>query len=199
MDIKILPLGDYGANCYLITNKDANETVIVDPGANGSYLIKEIDKLGSNVKAILLTHAHFDHVGALMDVVNKYEVPVYINIGEVENMSNDNFVYLKLPDIFTKVEDGEVITFNNMKVKCIHTPGHSKGGMCYLINDLIFTGDTLFKGSIGRTDLISGNHETLINSITDKLMILDGNTKVYPGHGPSSTINYEKMINPFLR
>ena len=89
--------------------------------------------------------------------------------------------------------------FNSIEVKCLHTPGHSQGGMCFLIQDNVFTGDTLFQGSIGRTDFVTGNYDTLINSIEEKLMVLDENTKVYPGHGPSSTIIYERMRNPFLQ
>ena len=96
------------------------------------------------------------------------------------------------------INDGDVLNIGEINIKCLHTPGHSKGGMCFLIEDSVFTGDTLFQGSIGRTDFISGDFKTLIDSIQKKLITLDGDTKVYPGHGPSSTIMYERMRNPFL-
>lgn len=198
MRISTYPLGEYGANCYLVTDELSKDTIVIDPGANSEYLIREIDRLGCNLKAILLTHAHFDHIGAVESLKVKYNIPVYVHNGEIENSKINTNVYSKLPSDCNVVSDNDILSFNNIKIKCIHTPGHSKGGMCFLIEDNIFTGDTLFQGSIGRTDFISGDYDTLINSIEEKLMVLDKNTKVYPGHGPSSTIIYERMRNPFL-
>ena len=198
MRISTYPLGEYGANCYLVTDEVSKDTIVIDPGANSEYLIREIDRLGCNLKAILLTHAHFDHIGAVESLKGKYNIPVYVHNGEIENSKINTHVYSKLPSDCNVVSDNDILSFNSIKIKCIHTPGHSKGGMCFLIEDNIFTGDTLFQGSIGRTDFISGDYDTLINSIEEKLMVLDKNTKVYPGHGPSSTIIYERMRNPFL-
>lgn len=199
MIIKTYPMGEYGANCYFAIDKLTNDTIIIDPGANSKSIIREIESLGCNIKAILLTHAHFDHIGAVKDLIDEYNIPLYVNSGEVENSKINNTVYANLPDEYNLINDSDILIFNNIKVKCIYTPGHSKGGMCFLIEDNVFTGDTLFQGSIGRTDFISGDYETLINSIEEKLMVLDKNTKVYPGHGPSSTIIYERMRNPFLQ
>lgn len=198
MVIKTYPLGEYAANCYLVRDENSNEAVVIDPGANGKGLIREIEKLGLIIKGILLTHAHFDHVGAVEELSNKYNVPVYVNAGEIENSKIDKIVYSKLPEKCELVNEGDRLLLANLTIECIHTPGHSKGGMCYLVEKSVFTGDTLFQGSIGRTDLISGNFNTLIDSINKKLMILDSDIKVYPGHGPSSTIMYERMRNPFL-
>lgn len=198
MVIKTYPLGEYGANCYLVINEKSKEGLVIDPGANGSGLIREIEKLAYSIKGILLTHAHFDHIGALKELKDKYNVPVYVNQGEVDNSNLDNSVYSELPNDCLLINDEDNIQIGGIEVKCIHTPGHSKGGMCFLIEDSVFTGDTLFQGSIGRTDFISGDFKTLINSIEKKLMVLDRDTKVYPGHGPSSTIMYERMRNPFL-
>lgn len=198
MRVNAYPMGEYGANCYLIIDDSSKDAVVIDPGANGESLIKEIERLGCSVKAILLTHAHFDHIGAVEELKTTYNISVYVHEGEVENSKLNSNVYLKLPSDCTIINDGDILNFSSIKIKCIHTPGHSKGGMCFLIGDNVFTGDTLFKGSIGRTDFISGDYDTLINSIEEKLMVLDKNTIVYPGHGPSSTIIYERMRNPFL-
>lgn len=198
MVIKTYPLGEYGANCYLVLNDKNREGIVIDPGANGAGLIKEIEKLTYNIKGILLTHAHFDHIGGVKELKDKYNIPVYVNQGEVDNSKVDNNVYSKLPNDCSLINDGDVLNIGGINIKCLHTPGHSKGGMCFLIEDSVFTGDTLFQGSIGRTDFISGDFKTLIDSIQKKLITLDGDTKVYPGHGPSSTIMYERMRNPFL-
>ena len=198
MVIKTYPLGEYGANCYLVINDKNGEGIVIDPGANGAGLIKEIEKLTYNIKGILLTHAHFDHIGGVKELKDKYNIPVYVNQGEVDNSKIDNNVYSKLPNDCSLINDGDVLNIGGINIKCLHTPGHSKGGMCFLIEDSVFTGDTLFQGSIGRTDFISGDFKTLIDSIQKKLITLDGDTKVYPGHGPSSTIMYERMRNPFL-
>lgn len=198
MVIKTYPLGEYGANCYLVLNDKNREGIVIDPGANGAGLIKEIEKLTYNIKGILLTHAHFDHIGGVKELKDKYNIPVYVNQGEVDNSKVDNNVYSKLPNDCSLINDGDVLNIGEINIKCLHTPGHSKGGMCFLIEDSVFTGDTLFQGSIGRTDFISGDFKTLIDSIQKKLITLDGDTKVYPGHGPSSTIMYERMRNPFL-
>lgn len=198
MVIKTYPLGEYGANCYLVINDKNREGIVIDPGANGAGLIKEIEKLTYNIKGILLTHAHFDHIGGVKELKDKYNIPVYVNQGEIDNSKVDNNVYSKLPNDCSLINDGDVLNIGGINIKCLHTPGHSKGGMCFLIEDSVFTGDTLFQGSIGRTDFISGDFKTLIDSIQKKLITLDGDTKVYPGHGPSSTIMYERMRNPFL-
>ena len=199
MIINTYPMGEYGANCYFIIDNLSKDTIVIDPGANGNSIIREIESLGCNLKAILLTHAHFDHIGAVEELKEKYSVPLYVNEGEVENFKKNNTVYAKLPSNYNLISDGDILKFNSIEVKCLHTPGHSQGGMCFLIQDNVFTGDTLFQGSIGRTDFVTGNYDTLINSIEEKLMVLDKNTKVYPGHGPSSTIIYERMRNPFLQ
>ena len=117
---------------------------------------------------------------------------------EEKYMNLDNLVYGKLPKIYDFIEDGDILKVGDMDIKCIHTPGHTKGGMCFLIEDKVFTGDTLFQGAIGRWDFIGGNFDELIKSINEKLLILENNVEVYPGHGPKSTIIFERMGNPFL-
>ena len=180
--IKTFPVGMLQENCYIIINEETNEAFAVDPGDEGARLIANIEKLGCTLKAILLTH-----------------VPVYINEKEILCMKNDNTVFGKLPECYDFIKDGDELEIAGMKIKCIHTPGHTLGGMCFLIDNELFTGDTLFQGAVGRSDFYGGNHGELINSINEKLMILDKKTNVYPGHGPSSTLMYEAMRNPFLQ
>jgi glyoxylase-like metal-dependent hydrolase (beta-lactamase superfamily II) len=199
MIIKVFPFGIYDENIYVFIDEKSREAAIVDPGGQGARLIDEIEGLNCKIKYILLTHGHFDHVSALKEVKNKYDVPVYMHKAEAELMLKDNTVFGEIPDEYETIEDGDVLSFGNTEIKCIHTPGHTKGGICFLIEDSIFTGDTLFQGSVGRSDFIGGDFNQLISGIKEKLMILDGNIKVYPGHGPSSTIAYEKMRNSFLQ
>ena len=199
MIIKTFPVGMLQENCYIIINEEINEAVTVDPGDEGERLIANIERLGCSLKAILLTHGHADHVGAVVDLKNKFNVPVYINEKEIICMQNDNTVFGKLPECYDFIKDGDELAIAGLKIKCIHTPGHTLGGMCFLIDNELFTGDTLFQGAVGRSDFYGGNHAELINSINEKLMILDKKINIYPGHGPSSTLMYEAMRNPFLQ
>lgn len=199
MIIKTYPIGIYDENIYVIVDEKSNDAFIVDPGGNGDLLIKNIEALGCNIKYILLTHGHFDHVEALNEVVEKFKAPIYINENEVNFMKTDKTVFGNPPKEYLLIKDGDVLPFGDDFIKCIHTPGHTKGGMCYLYKDVIFTGDTLFKGSVGRSDFVGGDFNELINSIKTKLMILDNYIKIYPGHMESSNIGYERMRNPFLQ
>lgn len=198
MFIKVIPAGPLQTNCYLVIDEESREVIIIDPGQDPNLILREIEKLKCNVKAILLTHAHADHDDGVVDVKNKYNVPVYMHKEEEKYMNLDNFVYGKLPKIYDFIEDGDILKFGNKDIKCIHTPGHTKGGVCFLIEDKLFSGDTLFQGSIGRADFIGGDFNELIKSINEKLLILENNVEVYPGHGPKTTIIFERMRNPFL-
>lgn len=199
MIIKGFPVGMLQENCYIIIDENTKEAVAVDPGDEGQKLIKVITDLGCQLKAILLTHGHSDHIGAVVELKDKFNIPVYINEKEIESMENDNTVFGNLPKCYSFINDGDILNLANMNIKCIHTPGHTTGGMCFLINDSLFTGDTLFQGSVGRSDFYGGNHGQLIKSIKDKLLVLDKSINVYPGHGPSSTLRYEALRNPFLQ
>lgn len=199
MIIKTYPLGSLQTNCYLAIDDTTNKAAIIDPGANAQYLIKEIDSLGIEIDKILLTHCHFDHNGAVVDLKDKYSVDVYLNKAEEEYMEIDSSgIFGKLPKFYKYINEDEEIKVGNLVFKTIFTPGHTKGGTCYLVEDNVFTGDTLFNGSIGRTDFLGGSYNEIIDSIENKLMVLDNDVNVYPGHGPKSTIIYERMKNPFL-
>lgn len=199
MIVKTLPVGSYQANCYIIKDENSNKAAIIDPGANAEWIIKSCEELNAEVDVILLTHAHFDHDGAVEELKAKYNVPVYMHKEEENYMNIDtSSVFGKLSKVYKFMNDNDTIKVGTLEFKCIHTPGHTKGGMCFLVNDKVFTGDTLFQGSIGRTDFIGGSFDEIIKSIEEKLMVLDKNVEVYPGHGPKSTIIFERMRNPFL-
>ncbi|MBL4931124.1 MBL fold metallo-hydrolase [Clostridium paridis] len=200
MIIKTIPVGDIQENCYLVMDEETKEAFVVDPGDQGDYLVNIISKLGAKLKFILLTHGHFDHVGAVSELKNTFKVPHYINEEEKKYMQGTSYVFGKIPEADRYLNDGEEIDFSGHKIKCLHTPGHSAGGMCFLLNgEHLFAGDTLFYLSVGRSDFEGGDMDTLVDSIRTKLFVLNDNTIVYPGHGPKTSIMTEKRGNPFAR
>lgn len=198
MIIKTLIAGMYEENCYLIMDEGTKELAIIDPGGQPNLIEKEISKLDGKPKFILLTHGHMDHVGAVIELMNKLNIPFYISENEEQYMKNDEFVFGSLPKASKYLKEGDTVSLGNNIIKVIETAGHTAGGICFLVNDELFTGDTLFQGSIGRSDFPGGNGAQLIKNIKEKLLPLGDGVKVYPGHGPASTIGYEKRNNPFL-
>lgn len=193
-------------NCYIVACEKTNNCAIVDPGGSFSYIDERIAALGLSPKMILLTHGHADHIGAVEEIKNKYNIPVYIHEldRELVESSELNCSY----DLFRRrisvncdkfITDGQIIELGELKIEVIHTPGHTKGGVCYKVDDIILAGDTLFRRSIGRTDLWGGSMNEIVNSIVNKLFIYDDKVTVYPGHGPSTTIGEEKKENPYVR
>ncbi|WP_040211505.1 MBL fold metallo-hydrolase [Clostridium polynesiense] len=199
MFIKRMPAGIYAANCYIITDENTKDALVIDPGGDEDDIIDYINEKGLKVQAVLVTHGHFDHVGAVRVLAEKYDVKIYINekdhrlmekgAGAFGDISGSDIIY---------IGDNEVIKFGSIEIKAIETPGHSPGSMSYLVKDDLFTGDALFQMSIGRTDLEGGDFDTLISSIVEKLIILGDHINVHPGHGMSSTIQQERLYNPYL-
>lgn len=201
MLIKRIPAGVYAANCYIVMDEETKEALIMDPGGDEEDIISIIEELDAKVKYILLTHGHADHTGGVSLLKKKYEVPVYINKRDEDLMLDGAFMFGTFGSgvrADKNLSDGDKIELGNKEIKCIETPGHTPGGVCYLVDKYLFTGDTLFTGSIGRTDLPGGDFNTIISSIKGKLLILNDETIVLPGHGPQSTILREKQKNPFL-
>lgn len=201
MKIKRIPAGIYGANCYILYDENTRVGCVIDPGGDADVLIKEINNSKIEPKFILLTHGHIDHVGGVEELKKNYNIPVYINRKDKELMNGRGGVFGFLWNVTEEdkdIKDGDVLRLGDLEIICIETPGHTPGGMCFLVNNVIFTGDTLFHGSIGRTDFIGGDYRELINSIKTKLMSLSDDIIVLPGHEGKSSIGFEREHNPFL-
>ena len=192
----------FGTNTYLLWDEISKEAMIIDPADKSQKLLIETKDL--KLKYIVNTHGHGDHIGG-----NKFfqeNTQAKLAIHELDApMLNDSSKNLSVhweafhsPQADLKLKEGDTLKLGEHEIKVIHTPGHSLGGICLLVDDLLFCGDTLFAQGIGRTDLPGGNYATLINSIKNKLFVLDAKTRIFPGHGPESTIEYEKKVNPFV-
>jgi glyoxylase-like metal-dependent hydrolase (beta-lactamase superfamily II) len=204
LKLKVFEEGIFESNVFLIVNDD-NEAIIIDAGVETS-IIKSYIKNDINIKYILLTHAHVDHIYYVNDYSKEFNCKVYLNENEKEIAFNavNNVSYVMGEEIilnsdYEVLRDEQILDFGSSKIKVIETPGHTPGGVCFLTEDKLFTGDTLFSKSIGRTDLYRGNTEILIKSVKNKLLVLDDNVKIYPGHGMDSTIGEEKRQNMYLR
>ena len=208
MKIIMMNVGMIETNCYIAFCEKSMEGVVIDPGDNAQSILKAIKDNGIKVKYIINTHGHMDHIGANMEVKEKTNAELLIHELDAEMLINTR---RSLADFMNKdfktvgadkiMKEGDVISFGEESLKVIHVPGHTLGGVALYNekNNICFTGDTLFYGSIGRTDLPGGDFNTIIKSIKNKLFILPDKTIVLPGHGPDSTIAQEKRINPFVR
>lgn len=206
MEFKKLELGFGQMNSYILWDEKTKEGAIIDPGYDFYLIEKTLEEENIVPKFILLTHSHGDHIGAIKELKDKYkDLKVYVHKDE-EQMIMDPVLNLsrltQMEPVSVKAdetfEDGKVFTLGDIEIKSIHTPGHSPGGTCYLVGNTLFSGDTLFKLSVGRSDFYLGDQDQLINSIKTKLLTLDDEIVVYPGHGPETTIGQERERNPFL-
>ena len=193
-------------NCYVVYDENTKNAAVIDPAGNVEKICKKLKELNLNVKYIILTHAHIDHMMAVDELKNYTKAKLVMHKDELELYKNSdwNLAYhfkkeSPLSDADVLVNDGDKIKLDSLDIKFIHTPGHTKGGMCILAGDSLFSGDTLFFGSVGRCDFYGGNMDELLNSIRQKLLVLGDDTKVYPGHGEETTIGYEKENNMFLK
>lgn len=207
LNVYPLVLGPVQTTCYVVSSQ--GRAVIVDPAANATKIIQYLGTKKLIPEAILLTHGHFDHIGAVNELAAKYSLPIYAHKSEKEyfdqpevnlsTMMYQPFVLSEDLD-YHWLADGATLTCLDTQVKIFHVPGHTSGSLCYyFVKDrMVFTGDTLFKQSIGRTDFIYGNHQQLVTGIKQKLFTLPDDTLVYPGHGDCTTVADEKRNNPFL-
>lgn len=206
MIFKGFGVGPMDANCYIIGDEKTKEAAVVDPGAEGRRILGRLEKLGLKCKYIILTHGHVDHVGALNEVREATAADVLIHkedagmlISPAQNLSLFMGSVLKFKEAERLLEDRDKIQVGDVIMEVLHTPGHTPGGICLVVpGEGIITGDTLFAGSVGRSDFPGGSHDVLINSVKTRLLVFPDDTMVYPGHGPASTIGSEKKYNPFL-
>ncbi len=202
MNIISITVSTFATNCYLVSCPETNETVIIDPGAEGKRIIEKIKTLNLDVKYIINTHGHVDHIGANSILKEEFKVPIMISKKDIELYNNPGFglslVLRKQPQPDHFIAEGDRITFGKLSLKIIETPGHTTGGICLLGDSVVFCGDTLFAGSVGRTDLAGGSAAVLMKSIQERILVLSPETVVYPGHGPETTIGAEAVSNPFL-
>lgn len=206
MKIKKFSVGILGTNCYLAQNEDAKETVVIDPGGCSKRMMNYIEEEGLKIVAILLTHGHFDHIMGIDGIRKEYPVPVYVHEDDEDAM---NDAALNLSAVYTAgytysgaeyIRDRQVLEFAGYKFEAIHTPGHTKGGCCYYVESekVLFSGDTLFQNSIGRSDFANSSTSDLVRSVREKLFRLPDETHVYPGHSGETTIGHEKECNPYV-
>ena len=201
-----MTLGMVATNCYLIINKETKEALLIDPADNALRISNVIEENVCTLKAILLTHGHFDHIMALNELKKRYNVPVYAHEEEEDVLKQSSLnmsgmigqIYTTQADIYVK--DGEHLKLAGLDIIVLHTPGHTKGGVCYYLPEekVLMSGDTLFHCSIGRTDFPTGSMSQLVRSVKEQLFVLPDDVQVYPGHDSVTSIGYEKQYNPFF-
>ncbi|MGB9679365.1 MAG: MBL fold metallo-hydrolase [Thermoanaerobacteraceae bacterium] len=196
----------YGENCYIVFDEYDHTAAIIDPGGNEEEILDFIKQTNLIVEYILLTHGHFDHIAAVETLRDVTEAKVLISYEDAPmltnpelNLSSRFYKNIICSDADEYLKDQDIINLSNIKIKALSTPGHTKGGMCFITDSICFTGDTLFKGSIGRCDFPGGDINILMNSIKTKLLTLNDETLIYPGHGDLSTIGEEKNNNTFIK
>lgn len=207
MIFETIVVGALGVNCFILGCDETQEALVVDPGADAERILASVAKTGLRVKTVVNTHGHFDHVGGNRRVLEATGSELLIHESDAPYLQRAVVTAARYgvasedsPAPSRFLVDGMTISFGKKSLQVLHTPGHTQGGCClYLASEgMVITGDTLFADSVGRTDLPGGSHEQLMASITGKLLSLPDETRVFPGHGPSSTIGHERRHNPYL-
>ena len=207
MILEALTVGPFQENCYVIGDEETGAGALVDPGDEAARIALAVEQTGLDIGQIIITHAHIDHVGAVAALLEEYACPVLMH-AEAEPMLQQlptqammmGLRFGKVPTVDRHIEDEEVLDVGDLRLKSLYTPGHAPGHLAFYLADegLVLSGDALFAGSVGRTDLFGGDMDLLMRSINERLLTLPDETRVLPGHGPESTIGEERAHNPFL-
>ena len=208
MILEELTVGPFQENCYVIGDEETGTGTVVDPGDEATRIALAVEQTNLEIGLILITHAHIDHVGAVAALVDEYACPVLMN-AEAEPMLEQlptqammmGLRFGKVPTVDHHISDGDVLEVGGLRLEARYTPGHAPGHLAFYIESeaVVFAGDALFAGSVGRTDLLGGNMEVLMRSINERLLTLPDETQVFSGHGPQTTIADERRHNPFLQ
>ena len=197
MNIKTMQVGPLGTNCYLLEDEHTHAAAVIDPGGDGAQIEAQLLADGAELKLILLTHAHFDHTGGVAELHAAHpDVPVFLHPADAARLGSQVFPPIGAPTV--PYGDGDVVKLGDLDIQVLHTPGHTPGGVCLLVGDALFTGDTLFQGSMGRIDFEGGSYEDIMASLA-RLAHLPGDFRVLPGHMDASTLERERKTNYYIR
>ena len=192
MEILAMPVGSYQTNCYLVWQAGREDCVLIDPGDTPKKILETVERQGKKIAAILLTHGHFDHVGAVRKIAEKVSCPVYLHPAEKKLP-----FFMTAGPLYSTDGYGEQLCVAGLDFQILHTPGHTPGSVCLICEDVLFSGDTLFAGSCGRTDFPGSDPKEMVASLK-KLYELPGDYRVYPGHAEDTTLSYERENNPYM-
>lgn len=205
MKIIQIDVGNLGTNCYIVGCRQSQEAAVIDPGGNAEAILSALRQEKLTPVCIINTHGHADHIAANAKVKEATGAPVYIHeedapmlLSASKNLSGFIGSGFTCPPADKELKDGDSVRIGSLELTVLHTPGHTQGGICLKIDDVVFSGDTLFAESIGRTDFPGGSYRQLLTSIKERLMVLPDTVTVYPGHGPETTIGWERKHNPFI-
>jgi glyoxylase-like metal-dependent hydrolase (beta-lactamase superfamily II) len=203
LHIEIVTVTQWAQNCTIISPVGGGPAVLIDPGGETDRVLRVAEDLGARIEGILITHGHVDHIGGLNEAIAATKAPVWLHPDDAMFYDMTRFgPAVGMPENATHLTDDDIVEVAGLRFKALHTPGHAPGHVCFLVESAdeptLIGGDLIFMGSIGRTDLPGGDLRTLVNSVKEKIWVLPDETKILPGHGPPTSVGFEKKVNPFV-